>query len=85
MKSIILPILLFLLGVTPPLYEQNDYYIIQVRSYQKESEYYTKQALRYEHEVEYYNRQAQGQLREAGYYSRRKDYDKVKIYQQRAK
>lgn len=82
MKNTVLPILLFLLGVTLPLYAQNDYYMRQARAYQREAEYYTRLALRYEREVEYYNRQAQGYLREAGYYSRRKDYDNVKFYQQ---
>lgn len=83
MKNIVLPILFFLLGFTQTLYTQNDYYMRQARSYQREAEYYTKNALRYERKVEYYYRQAQGYLREAGYYSRRKDYNNVKFYQQR--
>ena len=51
-----------------PLVAQNDYYIKQAQSYQREAEYYTKQALDYEREVDCYNRQAQGYLREAEYY-----------------
>ena len=39
-----------------PLVAQNDYYIKQAQSYQREAEYYTKQALGYEREVDYYNR-----------------------------
>lgn len=68
-------IVLLLLSLLP-LRAQNDYYIRQAQSYQREAEYYTKQALRYEREVDYYNRQAQGYLREADYYSKRKDYNK---------
>ena len=41
-----------------PLMAQNDYYIRQAQSYQREAEYYTKQALGYEREVAYYNQQA---------------------------
>ena len=57
------------------LVAQNDYYIKQAQSYQREAEYYTKQALGYEREVDYYNRQAQGYLREAEYYSKRGAFD----------
>lgn len=83
MKKLI-SIIIITLGFLP-LMAQNDYYIKQSQSYQREAEYYTKQALGYEREVDYYNRQAQGYLREAEYYSKRKNYDSVKTYQQRAK
>lgn len=79
MKKLI-SIIIISLGFLP-LMAQNDYYIKQVRSYQRETEYYTKQALGYEREVDYYNRQAQRYLREAEYYSKRKNYDSVKAYQ----
>ena len=55
-------IIIILLGFLP-LMAQNDYYIKQAQSYQREAEHYTKQALGYEREVDYYNRQAQGYLR----------------------
>ena len=64
---------------------QNDYYVKQAQSYQREAEYYTKQALGYEREVAYYNRQAQGYFREAEYYSKRQDYERVESYQRRAR
>ena len=35
--------------------------------------------------MNYYNRQAQAHLRNADYYSKRKDYDRVKTYQQWAR
>lgn len=70
MKKLI-SIIIITLGFLP-LMAQNDYYIKQAQSYQREAEYYTKQALGYEQEVDYYNRQAQGYLREAEYYSKRK-------------
>ena len=73
MKKLI-SIIIITLGFLP-LMAQNDYYIKQAQSYQREAEYYTKQALGYEREVNYYNRQAQGYLREAEYYSKRKNYD----------
>ena len=83
MKKLI-SIIIITLGFLP-LVAQNDYYVKQAQSYQREAGYYTKQALGYEREVDYYNRQAQGYLREAEYYSKRKNYDSVKTYQQRAK
>lgn len=78
MKKLI-SIIIITLGFLP-LMAQNDYYIKQAQSYQREAEYYTKQALGYEQEVDYYNRQAQGYLREAEYYSKRKNYDSVKTH-----
>ena len=45
-----------------PLMAQNDDYIKQAQSYQREAEYYTRQALGFDREVDYYNRQAQGHL-----------------------
>ena len=76
-----LAIVILMLGLLP-LGAQNDYYVKQAQSYQREAEYYTKQALGYEREVDYYNRQAQRYLRDAEYYSKRKKYDSVKTYQQ---
>lgn len=67
-----------------PLEAQNDYYIKQAQSYQREAKYHTKQVLGYELEADFYNRQAQGYLRVAEYYSKRKNYDNAKTYQQRA-
>lgn len=79
----ILFILILLCGITT-VFAQNDYYLKQARSYQREAEYYTKQAQGYERDVDYYNRKAQGYLREAEYYSKRQKYDMVRSYQQYA-
>ena len=51
MKKLI-SIIIISLGFLP-LVAQNDYYIKQAQSYQREAEYYTKQALGYEREVDY--------------------------------
>ena len=51
MKKLI-SIIIISLGFLP-LMAQNDYYIRQAQSYQREAEYYTKQALGYEREVAY--------------------------------
>lgn len=40
--------LLLLLLAFLPLHAQNDYYIRQAQSYQREAEYYTRQAAGYE-------------------------------------
>ena len=77
-------ILILFCGITT-VFAQNDYYLKQAQSYQREAEYYTKQAQGYEREVDYYNRKAQGYLREAEYYSKRQKYDMVRSYQQYAK
>lgn len=53
----LMSMIIILLGFLP-LRAQNDYYIKQAQSYQREAEYYTKQALGYEREAYYYNRQA---------------------------
>ena len=71
MKKLI-SIIIISLGFLP-LMAQNDYYIKQAQSYQRETEYYTRQALGFERKVDYFNRQAQGYLREAEYYSKRKN------------
>lgn len=60
-------ILLSFLFCVIGIFAQNDYYMKQAQSYQREAEYYTKQALGYEREVVYYNRQVRDYLREAEY------------------
>ena len=65
MKHILFFLILFCSVAT--VSAQNDYYLKQAQSYQREAEYYIKQAQGYEREVEYYNQKAQGYLREAEY------------------
>ena len=62
-----LSVIILLFGILSPLKAQNEYYIKQAQSYQREAECYIKQALGYEREVDYYNRQAKGYLRQAEY------------------
>lgn len=71
-------VLIFLTCLNTCLNAQNDYYIRQAESYQREVEYYQSQIQRYDREAEYYNNEANKNFRDAQYYFRNKKYNQAK-------
>lgn len=70
-------ILICLLCVNNVLNAQNDYYIKQAESYQREVEYYQSQIQRYNREIEYYTNEANKNFRDAQYYFRNNKYNQA--------
>ena len=71
-------VFLCLMCLNTCLNAQNDYYIRQVESYQREVEYYQSQIQRYDREAEYYTNEANKNFRDAQYYFRNKKYNQSK-------
>ncbi len=81
MKRLFVFLIIVLEAIMSVCSQNQDYYLKQAESYQREAEYYFKQAEGYERDAQYYITLAQKYLKDAEYYAKKNDLSRVSTYQ----